>query len=477
MSFQRYERYKESGVEWLGEVPEGWGVKPVKAVSTCNDDVLEDSTPADFEIEYVEISGVSADRGIMEATTVPFGAAPSRARRRVKDGDVIVSTVRTYLRAIAPVIKPAGNMIVSTGFAVVRPRSIQSSFLGYLFRSEFMISGVIARSVGVSYPAINASELIRLKVPIPPLPEQHTIAAFLDRETGKIDALVAEQERLIALLKEKRQAVISHAVTKGLNPDAPMKDSGIEWLGEVPVGWEVVPLKHISPFIAVGIVVNPSECLSDEGLPFIYGGDIREGSIDFNGARRISFENSVKNSKTILRAGDLLTVRVGAPGVTAVVPPECDGGNCASVMLVRQGDFDSQWLCYVMNNRVVRHQVEIVQYGAAQEQFNISHAVNFLIITPPRQEQSAIVTFLDNETAKIDTLVGEAQQAIGLLKERRSALISAAVTGKIDVRNGKNNTDECDLEDALTQTRIDFAKASFVKGSAEEHITRLKAIL
>jgi type I restriction enzyme S subunit len=147
---------------------------------------------------------------------------------------VIVSTVRTYLRAIATVRVPPENLIASTGFAVIRPRDIETSYLGYAMQTEFVISEIIARSVGVSYPAINASDLISIKRPVPPRVEQAAIASFLDRETAKIDALVEEQRRLIELLKEKRQAVISHAVTKGLDPTAPMKDSGVEWLGDVP---------------------------------------------------------------------------------------------------------------------------------------------------------------------------------------------------------------------------------------------------
>jgi type I restriction enzyme S subunit len=272
----------------------------------------------------------------------------------------------------------------------------------------------------------------------PPLPEQAAIADFLERETAKIDELISEQQQLIELLKEKRQAVISHAVTKGLNPDAPMKPSGIEWLGDVPKHWEVKRLKHISPFITVGVVVNPSSFVADEGLPFIYGGDIREGIIDWANSRRIDERSGEANSKTKLNAGDLLTVRVGAPGVTAVVPKECQDGNCASVMLIRQGEFNSQWLCYAMNTRVVRFQVEVVQYGAAQEQFNIAHAVNFWTPLPPRAEQEEITSFLDTETAKFDTLTSEAQKAIDLLQERRTALISAAVTGQIDVRKAAN---------------------------------------
>jgi type I restriction enzyme S subunit len=206
------------------------------------------------------------------------------------------------------------------------------------------------------------------------------------------------------------------------------KDSGVRWLGEMPISWTPKRLKHISPFIAVGIVVNPSTYVSDDGLPFIYGGDIRDGIIDYENSRRISPDSSDANAKTKLEVGDVLTVRVGAPGVTAVVPKECEGGNCASVMLVRKGKFDSRWLCYVMNTPVVRNQVEVVQYGAAQKQFNIEHAVNFWLPLPPLPEQKTIASFLDTETSKIDSLVSEQRRLIELLKEKRQAVISHAVT-------------------------------------------------
>ncbi len=286
-------------------------------------------------------------------------------------------------------------------------------------------------------PKLMNNVMAKIRVPVPPLVEQSIIASLLDQETSKIDALITEQQRLIELLKEKRQAVISHAVTKGLNPDVRMKPSGVEWLGEVPEHWALKRLKHVSPFIAVGIVINPTSFVSedDEGLPFIYGGDIREGVIDYHNSRRISEAASLSQEKTVLSEGDLLTVRVGAPGVTAVVPKECEGGNCASVMLMRKGAFNSQWLCYVMNSRIVRYQVEVVQYGAAQQQFNIAHAVDFLVPVPPLAEQDKLVAALNAKIEASNRLQVEAERAISLLQERRTALISAAVTGKIDVRN------------------------------------------
>jgi type I restriction enzyme S subunit len=444
MSFPRYPECKDSGVEWLGEVPVHWYIKPLKYVATYNDEVLPESTSKDYPIKYVEISDVDEQLGITKWTEYPFASAPSRARRILKDGDVLISTVRTYLRAIAPVTEPPDGFVGSTGFALIRPLPgiYYSALLGYVIRAEWFISNIISRSVGVSYPAINASDLVALSLPVPPWKEQKTIARFLDHETAKIDTLIHEQKRLIELLKEKRQAVISHAVTKGLDPDVPMKDSGVEWLGEVPAHWTKKRLKNVSPFIAVGIVVNPSSYVAEDGLPFIYGGEVKEGYIDLSKTRKISALDSKKNKKTLLETGDLVTMRVGYPGVTAIVPPSCEGGNCASVMLVKRGDFDSRWLCAVMNSRLIRQQVEVVQYGAAQKQFNIADAVEFWLLEPPQTEQAVIADFIAAKSAGFDQLMDKASQSMGLLAERRSALISAAVTGKIDVRDWQPPVDE-----------------------------------
>jgi type I restriction enzyme S subunit len=421
-----------------------WYIKPLKYVATYNDEVLPESTSKDYPIKYVEISDVDEQLGITKWTEYPFASAPSRARRILKDGDVLISTVRTYLRAIAPVTEPPDGFVGSTGFAVIRPVPgiYYSALLGYVIRAEWFISNIISRSVGVSYPAINASDLVALSLPVPPWKEQKTIARFLDHETAKIDTLIHEQKRLIDLLKEKRQAVISHAVTKGLDPDVPMKDSGVEWLGEVPAHWTKKRLKNVSPFIAVGIVVNPSSYVAEDGLPFIYGGEVKEGYIDLSKTRKISALDSKKNKKTLLETGDLVTMRVGYPGVTAIVPPSCEGGNCASVMLVKRGDFDSRWLCAVMNSRLIRQQVEVVQYGAAQKQFNIADAVEFWLLEPPQTEQAVIADFIAAKSAGFDQLMDKASQSMGLLAERRSALISAAVTGKIDVRDWQPPVDE-----------------------------------
>lgn len=207
-------KMKDSGIEWLGEVPEHWEVKPIKRVASYNDEVLPETTDPDFEIEYVDISGVDEIDGIRTTQIFRFENAPSRARRRVQDGDIIVSTVRTYLKAIAGVHNPPENMIVSTGFCVIRPCvNLETGFARYLFKANYLINDIVARSVGVSYPAINASDLVAIKVALPSLEEQRAIAAFLDRETARIDTLIEKIRASIDLLREYRTALISAAVT------------------------------------------------------------------------------------------------------------------------------------------------------------------------------------------------------------------------------------------------------------------------
>jgi type I restriction enzyme S subunit len=269
------------------------------------------------------------------------------------------------------------------------------------------------------------------------VPEQRSIAAFLDRETAKIDALVARQERLIELLQEKRTALISHAVTKGLDPAVPMKDTGIPWIGEIPAHWEIKTLKRISPSQSVGVVVTPSRYVASDGeVPFLFGSDVSEGSISTEHVRRITSESNALLSKSVLRSGDLVTVRVGYPGVTAIVLPELDGCNCASMMIVRQSEtFLSEWLCNAMNSRVGKSQIDIVEYGAAQKQFNISHAVEFVYPVPPLGEQHEIASFLEHAVGRVNELQTRTRDLIQRLHEYRTALISAAVTGKIDVRD------------------------------------------
>lgn len=204
---------KDSGIEWLGEVPEHWDVKRLKYVSSCNDESLPETTDPDFEMLYVDISSVSRILGITTREEMSFEDAPSRARRKVKNGDTIVSTVRTYLRAIAPIENAEDNLIVSTGFAVLRPVSIYSDYLSLVIQSHFVVESIVARSVGVSYPAINATEIGDICITNPPMSEQRSIVDNVRKATLQIDALQSKNEHSITLLREYRSSLINRAVT------------------------------------------------------------------------------------------------------------------------------------------------------------------------------------------------------------------------------------------------------------------------
>ncbi|MFM6005500.1 MAG: restriction endonuclease subunit S, partial [Sphaerospermopsis kisseleviana] len=193
---------KDSGIEWLGDIPNHWEVKRLKNIASCNDESLGENTAPDYEIEYVDISSVDLVSGIKNYENMSFDKAPSRARRKVQDGDTIISTVRTYLKSIARIKQPPNNLIVSTGFAVIRPKiNINPNYIGYLLQSEGFIGEIVSSSVGVSYPAINSSVLISLPVVEPPLDEQQKIANYLDYKTTQIEEQKAKIKKAIDLLK------------------------------------------------------------------------------------------------------------------------------------------------------------------------------------------------------------------------------------------------------------------------------------
>ncbi len=284
-----YSRYRDSGVDWLGDVPEHWETKRLKLVASINDEALSASEDPLRPMAYVDIGSVDSTTGITEMEEMVFEDAPSRARRLVRDGDTIVSTVRTYLRAIAPVSAPPPEMVVSTGFAVIRPHVPAPDFASWALRECGIVEEIVARSTGVSYPAINASEIGDLPIALPPLGEQRAIAAYLDRETERIDALVAKKRLLIERLEEYRTALITRTVTRGLPPEAAraagldpsphLKPSGVGWLGDVPAHWEVKPLRRLASFRGGATPDKSRDDFWDGEIPWVSPKDMKLASI------------------------------------------------------------------------------------------------------------------------------------------------------------------------------------------------------
>lgn len=272
-----------------------------------------------------------------------------------------------------------------------------------------------------------------LKHPIPPEPEQRAIAAFLDQETARIDALVAKKERLIELLQEKRTALITRAVTKGLDPAVPMKDSGVEWLAEIPAHWDLISLKRVAR-IRYGLG-EPPRLLAD-GLPFIRATDVSKGRIVDANIQFIDPDDVPWNRDPSLRRDDIIVVRSGAyTGDSAIIPQRYDGAIAGYDMVVRLRRGHARFVGWVLLSQyVLEGQLELESMRAAQPHLNAEELGTTVLVLPPEREQQIIAAFLDRETTKIDALVAKVRDAIERLKELRTALISAAVTGKIDVR-------------------------------------------
>lgn len=428
---KRYEEYRDSYIAGITQIPASWSLEKLKFVASCNDDVLPDSTEDGEIINYVEIGDVNYVNGITNATEYEFGEAPSRARRITRPDDIIVSTVRTYLKAIAKV--STTNLIVSTGFAVIRPRHIDKNFMCYALLAPPFIEEVMSRSVGVSYPAIKASLLMDIKICVPPILEQQFIACFLDAKTKPIDNIISKREKQIELLEEMKSAIISCAVTKGLNSNAKMKDSGIEWIGDIPEEWSMIKTSLLFGLIGSGTTPPKNGTnYADEGLCWLQTGDLNDGYIS-DTSKYITESAIQENSAlTLFSKGSLVIAMYGATiGKIGILDIDC---------------YTNQACCVLGKGKKINIKYAFYTYQACKSalinesrgggQPNISQDIirHFKIPVPPLEEQDYISSYLDTETSKLDSRIAKRRKQIELLHEYKQALITNAVTGKIDVR-------------------------------------------
>jgi len=413
--------------------------RQLKYAASINDESLAESTDPDFELKYVDIGNVDSQGNINELTVYPFKKAPSRARRKVKHGDVIISTVRTYLQAITTIKEPEPNLIVSTGFAVVRPKTdlLSDDYFKYAVRESRFLDEVQAKSKGVSYPAINSSELADILISLPSLEEQKLIADYLDRETTEIDNLIAEKEKMLALLEEKREALISLAVTRGLDSNISLKRSGLDWLGDIPKHWHRTRLKHLAKEpLAYG--ANEAALEDNPSYPrFIRITDIKEdGSLRLETFKSLSPEVA---QPYLLNDGDVLLARSGATVGKAFIYRREWGKACFAGYLIRcrcsKEKLIPDFLFYYTQSNSYWSQIYAGTIQATIQNFSGEKYGDVFMPIPPLPEQQNIVNYLDYETSKIVKLLVAIRESIALLKERRSALITAAVTGQIKLED------------------------------------------
>ena len=424
MSFPRYAAYKDSGVEWLGEVPQGWGVVPLKWYSSCKSGDSITSTNTEQQIDELNTVPAIGGNGVMGFTS----------KSNIETPILVVGRVGALCGNVHHIKPPAW---ISDNALIL---SISASFsLRYLCLTLFSrnLNDIASKT---AQPLITGTQVTEQRIPFPPIQEQTTIAAFLDNETAKIDNLINEQKKLIELLKEKRQAVISTAVTKGLNPHAPMKDSGVEWLGEVPMGWEVKPIKKLGNIVS-GYAFPSSDFVKEGEIRVLKISNIQTGYLDWSDESYLPKSSYIDNFS--VKNGDIifaLTRPIISTGIKAAVASIGEG----EIVLLNQRNAlfrpfpiaERKFLYYILFDYNFKAAFENCIDSTGQQP-NISpiDIGNIFVAVPPINEQSTIVAFLDQETAKIDNLIQQAQKATTLLQERRTALISAAVTGKIDVRN------------------------------------------
>lgn len=442
MSYPTYQHFSPPRWHEANPAPVEWEVRRLKFTATCNDETLPENTDPDYTIAYVDISSVDIVNGITAVEFLPFEEAPSRARRVVRDGDTIVSTVRTYLKAIAAIEEPPDNMIVSTGFAVVRPLDfIDSGFLGYALQGKGFIDAVVANSTGVSYPAINPTMLVCLPFAYPEdKKEQQQIAAFLDWKTGQIDALIAKKKELLEKLKEKRLATITQAVTRGLNPTAPLRDSGIPWLGQVPKHWGQRRLKFCVTVKGGGTPNTSTPEYWDGNIPWVSPKDMK---FDFiTEAEDNITELGLIESASVLIAPNTVLVVVRSGILRHTIPVAL---NKVPVAINQDMKALSPNECLILSEYLMAfifgNQKALLPLwtkpGCTVESIEMGYMLNTVIPLPPIDEQKAIANFINDRRTQILNLEMAVETAIDRLTEYRAALITAATTGKIDVRGVK----------------------------------------
>ncbi|MEY9885570.1 restriction endonuclease subunit S [Bradyrhizobium sp. USDA 329] len=436
MSFPRYPRYKDSGVEWLGRIPEHWDV--LRATHLFNE--VAEQGSEDLPILSVSIhDGVSDDELNDEQLDRKVSRSDDRSKyKRVQPDDLVYNMMRAWQGGFGTV---RATGMVSPAYVVARPKSRFSTvFVEHLLRTPNAIEEMRRHSHGVTDFRLRLywDSFKDLYLTLPPHDEQLAIIDFLHREVAKIDALVSEQQRLIELLKEKRQAVISDAVTKGLDRNAPTRRTGIEGMDEVPTHWEVKRIKHLSAFISKGTTPTTIGAeFVETGVRFLKAENITDGRVSSEPEFFISPETHRLMVRSNLHDLDVLVVIAGATtGKSAVVTEDLLPANTnQAVAFVRCRDKrHAAFVNFWMSTAFVQERVKLASVQSAQPNLSMEDLGNMQIPVPSPAEQTQILDYLDAELGRLDALTGEAAKAIELLEEHRVALISAAVTGKIDLR-------------------------------------------
>jgi type I restriction enzyme S subunit len=436
--YKAYPEYVPSEVEFLDSLPVGWRTLRGKYVFSEYSERSEYGEEPLLSVS--EYYGVKPRGEVVEEGDFLSRAESLVGYKKCQKNDLVMNIMLAWKCGLG-VSKYDG--IVSPAYSVFRFNgNAVPDYMHYLLRTETYTGHFKTRSTGVidSRLRLYPESFGDVSIILPPAGEQKKIIAFLEHETAKIDALIEKQQRLIELLKEKRQAVISHAVTKGLNPNAPMKDSGVEWLGEVPMHWNVMRIKQISLLISKGTTPSTiGEELADEGVRFLKAENIGKSvEVQQNPEFFISKEVNEKIARSKLEEGDVLVIIAGATtGLASILDKSFLPANTnQAVSFIRPARLEySKLIAHWLSTEFCQRIIWMGAVQAAQPNLSMEDLGNIPIVIPPGNELCAIGKTIKLQATKFDHLIAKAASAIELMQERRTALISAAVTGKIDVRD------------------------------------------
>jgi type I restriction enzyme, S subunit len=433
--YKVYSDYRDSGVEWLGSIPSHWGISPLKYLARFSGGGTPSKDNPDFwngDIPWVSPKDMKVRRVVATIDNVTDLAIKQSSTNLLEKGALLMVVRSGILQHSIPVA--INNVPVSLNQDMKALRFVDPllSEYAYYFVTGNQSSLLLEWSKeGATVESIEHEYLANTLFPCPPLKDRTTIISFLDHETAKIDALIEKQQRLIELLKEKRQAVISHAVTKGLNPNAPMKDSGVEWLGEVPAHWVVKKFSHCT--IIKSGQVDPSK-LPYSGFTLIAPNHIESGTGKIIGLETAETQGA-DSGKYLCSEGEVIYSKI-RPNLAKVCLSPSDETICSADMYPISGinGLSNKFLYWSLLSNWFTSFVTLESDRVAMPKINREKLAEIFLPIPPENEQAELVVWLKNKTDIVDALLEKAKLGIELLQERRTALISAAVTGKIDVR-------------------------------------------
>lgn len=441
-----YPRYKDSGVEWLGEIPAHWEVRRLKTIATVQlSNVDKKSVEGEESVQLCNYTDVYYNERITrDLEFMPATATSDQVHRfSLRRGDVLItkdSESWTDIAVPAVVAEDLPGVLCAYHLAHVRPQDgFHGAFIGRAFaavgpRDQFQVAANGITRFGLGSDAITTAVFA-----MPPADEQRAIATFLDRETARIDALVAKKERLIELLKEERTVLITRAVTKGLDPSAPTKDSGVEWLGKIPAHWGLTRVKDAADRIGSGKTPSGgAEVYVPGGIMFLRSQNVHFGGLRLDDVAFIDEATDVAMSGSRVTEGDVLLNITGASlgrcCVARIGGRRANVNQHVCVIRPRDGIYNPVFLAAALASDPVQAQIFNAENGISRDALNFEQIGDLVIARPPHDEQAAIAAFLDRETARIFALISKVRDAICRVNELRTALITAAVSGKIDVR-------------------------------------------